>query len=215
MENKMTNFDRLSNFVIEGKIEELKELVQKEIKENIDPMDIINKGMMKGMDVVGERFKNGDMFVPEVLMSANTMKAGMNILRPLLTETNIKSRSLVALGTAKGDLHDIGKNLVGMILESAGLEVVDLGVDVSTEVFINAVREKKPAIIGMSALLTTTMTSMKDVINSLKEEGIRDNVKVIIGGAPITPSFAEEVGADGWAPDAVSAKDLTLQMLKR
>ena len=209
----MADFEGLAEGVIKGEIERVADLTRKAVDEGTDPMDIINKGLMSGMNVVGERFKAGEMFVPEVLMSAKAMTAGMEIVKPLIVGEGLPSKGRVILGTVKGDLHDIGKKLVGMIMESAGIEVIDLGTDVSPEDFAASIKEKEPDVIGMSALLTTTMLSMKDTIEVLEEEGIRDKVKVIVGGAPVTKDFADEIGADGWAPDAVSAKDLVLELM--
>ena len=164
------------------------------------------------MNVVGARFKAGDMYVPEVMMAARAMNAGMDLVKPLIAESDLPSSGKVVLGTVAGDLHDIGKNLVGMMMESAGMAVVNLGVDIAPEKFAAAVREHKPDVLAMSALLTTTMLAMKDTIDVLEEEGLRSSVKVIIGGAPVTSDFADEIGADGWAPDAASAKDLALEL---
>lgn len=209
----MANFEELANMVIEGNEEKVAELTKKAVDEGVSPMDIIDKGLMSGMNVVGQRFKAADMFIPEVLMSAKSMSAGMEIVRPLIVGGEIPSKGRVLLGTVKGDLHEIGKKLVGMIMESSGLIVEDLGIDIPPEQFAEAVREKKPDILGMSALLTTTMLAMKDTIEVLKEEGLRDSVKILVGGAPVSSDFAQQIGADGWAPDAVSAKDLALQLL--
>ena len=153
------------------------------------------------------------MYVPEVMMAAKAMHAGMNIVKPLLAEGETSSTGKVVLGTVAGDLHDIGKNLVGMMMESGGMEVVDVGIDAPPERFAEAVKEHKPQIVGMSALLTTTMLAMKDTIEVLKEEGLRDSVKIIVGGAPVTQDFSDEIGADGWAPDAASAKELALNLI--
>jgi 5-methyltetrahydrofolate--homocysteine methyltransferase len=209
----MANFEEMGNSVIAGDKEKSAELTKLAIDEGVNPLDIINKGLISGMDVVGQRFKAGDMFVPEVLMSANAMKAGMALVRPLLVGEDIPSSGKVLLGTVSGDLHDIGKNLVGMMMESGGLEIINLGTDVSPEDFAAAVREHKPDVLGMSALLTTTMLVMRDTIEVLEEEGLREKVKVIIGGAPVTKDFADEIGADGWAPDAASAKDLAFELI--
>jgi len=209
----MADFEEMGNAVIKGDAETADDLTRKAVDEGVEPLDIINQGLIGGMDVVGKRFKAGDMFVPEVLMSAKAMKAGMNIVRPLLLEGDMPSAGKVLLGTVSGDLHDIGKNLVGMMMESGGLDIVNLGTDTSPEEFVEAVKEHKPDVIGMSALLTTTMLSMKDTIEVLEEEGLRDSVKIIIGGAPVTQDFADEIGADGWAPDAAAAKDLALMLL--
>ncbi|RLF44268.1 MAG: cobalamin-binding protein [Thermoplasmata archaeon] len=210
----MADFEGLAEGVIKGEIDRVADLTRKAVDEGTDPMDIINKGLMSGMNVVGERFKAGEMFVPEVLMSAKAMTAGMEIVKPLIVGGGLPSKGKVILGTVKGDLHDIGKKLVGMIMESAGIEVQDLGTDIAPEVFAEAIKKEGPDVIGMSALLTTTMLSMKDTIEVLEEEGIRGKVKVIVGGAPVTKDFADEIGADGWAPDAVSAKDLVLQLME-
>ncbi len=211
----MADFEEMGNAVIKGDAETADDLTRKAVDEGVEPLDIINQGLIGGMDVVGKRFKAGDMFVPEVLMSAKAMKAGMNIVRPLLLEGDMPSAGKVLLGTVSGDLHDIGKNLVGMMMESGGLDIVNLGTDTSPEEFVEAVKEHKPDVIGMSALLTTTMLSMKDTIEVLEEEGLRDSVKIIIGGAPVTQDFADEIGADGWAPDAAAAKDLAFELIDK
>jgi 5-methyltetrahydrofolate--homocysteine methyltransferase len=208
----MADFEALAGAIIECNAAKAGELTQKLVDEGVKPFDIINQGLISGMNVVGDRFKKGDMYVPEVMMAAKAMHAGMNIVKPLLLEGESSTTGKVIVGTVSGDLHDIGKNLVGMMMESGGMEVVDLGTDVSPEQFAAAVREHKPNVVGLSALLTTTMLSMKDTIEVLKEEGLRDSVKVIVGGAPVTQDFADEIGADGWAPDAASAKDLAQKL---
>ena len=209
----MVNYEMIAEGVIGGDFSKVAELIGKAVDEGVKPLDIIKKGLIKGMNVVGARFKAGDMYVPEVMMAARAMKTGMDIVKPLIAESDMPTVGKVLLGTVAGDLHDIGKNLVGMMMESAGITVIDLGVDVSTDKFIAAVREHRPNILAMSALLTTTMLAMKDVIDSLQEEGIRDSVRVIVGGAPVTNDFADDIGADGWAPDAASAKDLALKLI--
>jgi 5-methyltetrahydrofolate--homocysteine methyltransferase len=209
----MADFEQLANGVMAGEIEKVGDLTQKAVDEGIEPMEIIDNGLMSGMSVVGERFKAGDMYIPEVIMSAKAMSAGMDIVKPLLVGGKSASKGKVLLGTVKGDLHEIGKKLVQMMMESAGLEVEDIGIDISPEKFAEAVREKKPDVLGMSALLTTTMLAMKDTIETLKEAGLRDSVKILVGGAPVTLDFAEEIGADGWASDAVTAKDKVLEFL--
>ncbi len=211
----MADFEALQNAIIECNVERATELTQKAIDEGSKPADIINEGLIKGMNVVGQRFKEGDMYVPEVLMAARAMNSGMDLVKPLLVEGEVTSAGKVVLGTVAGDLHDIGKNLVGMMMESGGMEVIDLGMDVAPEKFAEAVREHKPDIVGMSALLTTTMLAMKDTIEILQEEGLRDSVKIIVGGAPVTSDFSDEIGADGWAPDAASAKDLAIELVGR
>lgn len=187
-----------------GKVEELIRLA---LEEELSPKEILENGLIKGMNVIGIKFKNNEIYVPEVLISARAMYAGMNILRPKLVETGVKNIGKVAIGTVRGDLHDIGKNLVKMMLEGAGFEVVDLGVDVSADKFVSAVKELQPDIVGMSALLTTTMVYMPEVIKSLEAAGLRDRVKVMIGGAPVTQNYAEQIGADGYSPDAASAAE--------
>ena len=209
----MADFERMANGVIAGEIDKVGELTQSAVDEGVEPMEIIDNGLMGGMSVVGERFKAGDMYIPEVIMSAKAMSAGMEIVKPLIIDGESSSKGKVLLGTVKGDLHEIGKKLVQMMIESAGLEVEDIGIDISPEKFAEEVRERKPDVLGMSALLTTTMLAMKDTIETLKEAGLRDSVKVLVGGAPVTLDFAEEIGADGWAPDAVTAKDKVLEFL--
>ena len=211
----MADYEQIAQGVIKGEMEKVGGLTQQAIDGGAEPMEVIDQGLMSGMSVVGERFKSGEMYIPEVIMSAKAMSAGMEIVKPLIVGGKSASRGKVLVGTVKGDLHEIGKKLVVMMMESAGLEVEDLGIDISPEDFAKAVREKKPDALGMSALLTTTMLSMKDTIETLKEGGIKDGVKVLVGGAPVTLDFAEEIGADGWAPDAVSAKDKTLEFLGR
>jgi 5-methyltetrahydrofolate--homocysteine methyltransferase len=206
---------QLGTEVINGHEAEVKKLVNEAIKKGIEGKEIINNGLIKGMDVVGQKFKVGDMYVAEVLVSANSMKAGMEIIKPLLIEGDVKSAGKVIIGTVTGDLHDIGKKLVGMLMESSGLEVIDIGVDVSEEKYVEAIKKYNPDILGMSALLTTTMIKMKDIIELLQEEGIRNDIKIIVGGAPVTQDFANKIGADGWAPDAASAKDLALELIRQ
>ncbi len=208
----MADFETMGNGVIAGDFSLVAELTQKAIDDGAAPVEIINQGLIKGMNVVGARFKAGDMYVPEVMMAARAMKAGMDLVKPLIAESDMPTSGKVVLGTVAGDLHDIGKNLVGMMMESAGMTVVNMGVDISPEKFAQAVREHKPEVLALSALLTTTMLAMKDTIEVLQEEGLRGSVKVIIGGAPVTADFATEIGADGWAPDAASAKDLALEL---
>jgi len=210
----MSDFDNLAQIVIKGDYVGAKNLTQSMIDQVVDPLEIINQGLMAGMNVVGVRFKAGDMFVPEVMMSAKAMSAGIELVKPLIADNDMPSAGKVLIGTVKGDLHNIGKNLVVMMLESAGFEIIDLGVDIDAATFVQAVKEHKPQVIGMSALLTTTMLSMRDTIEALKEEGLRHSVKVIIGGAPITQGFAEEIGADGYAPDAATATELCRKLIE-
>jgi len=209
----MADFNELSQNVISGKEALVKELTQALINSGVRPLDIINSGLVAGMNIVGERFKAGDMFVPEVMMSARAMNAGISLVKPLINEKDMPSIGKVVIGTVKGDLHDIGKNLVGMMLESAGFTVINLGVDVTPEKFLNAVMEHRPNIVGMSAMLTTTMLVMKDIIGLLEKERLRSGLKIIIGGAPVTQNYAREIGADGYAADASSAAELCKQLV--
>jgi 5-methyltetrahydrofolate--homocysteine methyltransferase len=191
-----------------GEADEVAELVQSALDKGMTPKEVLQGGLIAGMDQVGKDFKAGDLFVPEVLIAARAMHAGMNILRPLLAQTGAPSAGKYVIGTVKGDLHDIGKNLVKMMVEGAGFEVVDLGTDVTPEKFVAAVREHQPKLLGMSALLTTTMVNMKTIVEALQEAGLRSSVKVMVGGAPVTEAFAKQIGADAYAPDAATAVDV-------
>jgi corrinoid protein of di/trimethylamine methyltransferase len=204
----MGNFEEIAEAVINGEVDKVGELAQGLIDDGREPSKIIKKGLVAGMDVVGARFKNNEMFVPEVLISAKAMHAGMDVVKPLLAEGEESSAGTVVIGTVKGDLHDIGKNLVAMMVEGAGFKVVDLGIDLPAEEFVKAVKEHNPDVLGLSALLTTTMSSMGEVVESLEEAGVRDEVKVILGGAPVTEDFADEINADGYAADGSAATDL-------
>ena len=199
--------EQMQKDLYDGKADEVGTATQNALDEGMSAQEILSDGLIGGMDEVGKDFKAGDLFIPEVLMSAKAMHAGMAVLRPLLAESGALSLAKIVIGTASGDLHDIGKNLVGMMLEGAGFEIIDLGTDVSPEKFVEAVRTEGAELLGMSALLTTTMPGMKVTIEALTEAGLRDRVKVIVGGAPVTASFAEEIGADAYAPDAASAVD--------
>jgi 5-methyltetrahydrofolate--homocysteine methyltransferase len=198
----------MSGKLYEGKQDEVAALVQKAIDDGIAPSQILSEGLLKGMDKVGQDFKSGELYVPEVLVAARAMHAGMALLRPFLAEGEATGSGKVIIGTVKGDMHDIGKNLVKMMLEGAGFEVIDLGTDVAPEQFAQAAREHQPNIIGMSALLTTTMPQMRATLEALEDVGMRESVKVLIGGAPVTASYADEIGADDFAPDAGSAVDV-------
>lgn len=209
----MADLSAITQAVISGDGDQVTRLVQSAISENKTPKDILNEGLIKGMDTVGERMQDGEMFIPEVLMSAKAMSAAVAILKPLLGEGETTEYGKVVIGTVKGDLHDIGKNLVSMMLESAGFEITDLGVDVSPEQFVQAVKEHQAQVVGLSALLTTTMPMMQATIDALTESGLRSQVKVVIGGAPVTQKFADEIGADGYAPDAGSASKLAKQLV--
>ena len=200
--------EQISAAIIAGDLDEIEDLTEDALDDGISAEDILNKGLMPGMDHVGVEFKAGNMFVPEVLRSARTMQSSMDILKPLLAEGGVEMVGKVLLGTVKGDLHDIGKNLVGMMCEGAGFEVRDIGKDIAPEGFVEAVKEFEPHIVGMSALLTTTMRAMESTIKVPEEAGLRDRVKIMIGGAPVTQAFADQIGADGYAPDAAAAADL-------
>ena len=213
MSSKQEILKEMSQNLVKGDADSVKELTEKALGQNIPAVEILNEGLVIGMNVVGEKFKNNEFFIPEVLIAARAMKAGMEIIRPLLAEAKVKSRGKVIMGTVRGDLHDIGKNIVAMMLEGAGFDVVNLGTDVTIEK-IMAEMEKEPAdVVGLSALLTTTMVYMKDVVDALKEADMKDRVKVIIGGAPITQAYADEIQADGYAPDAASSVDLVKGLL--
>ena len=191
-----------------GEQEEVARLVQEALDQGMSAEEVLSNGLIAGMDQVGRDFKAGDLFVPEVLIAARAMSAGMDVLRPLLATSDVPSAGKCVVGTVKGDLHDIGKNLVKMMLEGAGFETVDLGTDVGPAAFVDAVREHQPEMIGMSALLTTTMVNMKTTIEALEEAGLREGIKIMVGGAPVTDAFAREIGADAYAPDAASAVDV-------
>ena len=197
----------ISEKIQKGKTKDIKALVPKALEEGVPAVEILNDGLLDGMNIVGIKFKNNEVFVPEVLIAARAMKAGTDILKPYLVSDNVSAKGKVVLGTVRGDFHDIGKNLVKMMMEGHGLEVIDLGVDVAPEAFINAAKENGADIIACSALLTTTMAEMKNVVDLCTAEGIRDNVKVLIGGAPITEAFKNEIGADIYTSDAASAAE--------
>lgn len=190
-------------------------LVRQALDQGLSPHEILQGGLIAGMDVVGRDFKAGELFVPEVLIAARAMHAGMNVLRPRLSASDTPAIGKYLIGTVKGDLHDIGKNLVKMMLDGAGFETVDLGIDVDPQVFVAAVREHRPQIMGLSALLTTTMVQMKTTIEALQEAGVRDSIKIMVGGAPVTEAFARQIGADAYAPDAASAVDVARRLVGR
>jgi 5-methyltetrahydrofolate--homocysteine methyltransferase len=191
----------------EGNADAVRAATEKALAEGLSAQEILNDGLIGGMDEVGRDFKAGDLFIPEVLIAARAMHAGLEVLRPILAESGVSTVGKMVIGTVSGDLHDIGKNLVAMMMEGAGFEIIDLGTDVKPEDFVAAVRNEGAALLGMSALLTTTMPSMQTTIEALVEAGLRDKVKVMVGGAPVTASFAEKIGADAYAPDAASAVD--------
>ena len=204
---------KLSTAVIEGNKEDTARWTQDALNDGLDAQVVLNDGLMPGMDYVGVEFRAGNMYVPEVLRSARAMQASMDLLKPLLVEGGVEMVGKVLLGTVKGDMHDIGKNLVSMMCEGAGFEVKDLGKDVAPEAFVVAIKEFEPDVLGMSALLTTTMRAMEQTISALQEAGVRDSVKIMIGGAPVTQSFADQIGADGYASNAAAAVDLAKEFV--
>jgi 5-methyltetrahydrofolate--homocysteine methyltransferase len=203
----------ISTAVIEGNLDASAKLTQEALDGGLRPREILDNGLMPGMDHVGVEFKAGNMFVPEVLRSARAMHASMDLLKPLLAETGEEMVGKIMIGTVKGDLHDIGKNLVGMMCEGAGFEVKDLGKDIAPETFVEEVKNYDPDVLGMSALLTTTMRAMEQTIKALEEAGLRDKMKIMIGGAPVTQSFADQIGADAYAPNAAAAADLAKKFI--
>ncbi|MFH1008914.1 MAG: corrinoid protein [Candidatus Latescibacterota bacterium] len=209
----MADFQAIAENLIKGNRDGVSKLVQQAVDEGASPSDILNKGLVAGMNVVGTRFKANEFYVPEVLIAARAMKAGMAIIKPLLEASGAKAAATFVIGTCKGDLHDIGKNLVSMMMEGAGFEVIDLGIDVDPAKFVEVIKERKPDVLALSALLTTTMPSMKTTIDALVAAGVRDQVKTMIGGAPVTQSYADEIGADGYAPDAASAVDKAKELI--
>ncbi|MGQ9471964.1 MAG: corrinoid protein [Candidatus Aminicenantales bacterium] len=209
----MTNFQEISEALVAGNSKKIKELVDGALKEGISAKEILDKALVPGMMVVGKKFKNGEYFIPEVLVAARAMDAGIDLLRPFFNQNEIKYIGKVIIGTVSGDIHDIGKNLVAMMLKGAGFQVIDLGVNVPPEKFVEKAKSENAEIVAMSALLTTTMVAMKDTIYSLKKSGIRNEVKVMIGGAPVTQKYADEIGADGYAPDAATAVEKAKELL--
>jgi len=205
--------EEIKNIVVAGKHKEIEAFVEKAIQQGINLDDMINNALIAAMDVVGQRFANSEIFVPEMLVSAMTMKKGLEIIKPLLKEEENQSKGKVILCTVKGDLHDIGKNLVAMMLEGAGFEVLDLGVDSTVESVITQVKDLQPDVLGLSALLTTTMPEMENVIKELKAQKIREQVKVMIGGAPVSADFATKIGADAYGEDAAEAVNLARALI--
>ncbi|MBW1960918.1 MAG: corrinoid protein [Deltaproteobacteria bacterium] len=209
----MAVLDEIKEATIAGNRDKTVEAIDKALTEGISAADIIQKALIEAMSVVGEKFKNNEIYVPEMLIAARAMKSGLEKLKPLMVGEEVKSLATVVLGTVKGDLHDIGKNLVGIMMEGAGMKVIDLGVDIAPEKFAEAVKNENPEFLGMSALLTTTMPAMKETIAVLDNERIRGNVKVLVGGAPVTQKFADEIGADGYAENAAEVVDKVKAML--
>ena len=205
------NLNEISEKLQMGRAKEVKALVQQALDEGVPALSILKEGLMAGMAVVGEKFKNGEAFVPEVLVAARAMSKGAEVLKPKLVEAGVKATGKVCIGTVKGDLHDVGKNLVRMMMESKGLEVIDLGTDVSPEAFVSTAKERKCDIICCSALLTTTMPVMGDVVATAKAQGIRDQVKIMVGGAPVTDAYCREVGADCYTTDAVRCAEKAVE----
>jgi 5-methyltetrahydrofolate--homocysteine methyltransferase len=207
----MADLKALSEAVIKGDQNKALEITKAAISEGMAPAKILNDGLIAGMNVIGVRFKNNEVYIPEVLIAARAMKTAMEVLEPKLVEAGVKPLAKAAIGTVQGDLHDIGKNLVVMMLKGAGFEVVDLGVDVSAQKFVDKIKEVQPKVVGMSALLTTTMPSMEKTIKAIKDAGLK--VKTMIGGAPVTQAYADRIGADGYAADAASAVDLAKSLI--
>lgn len=209
----MAKYQDLADFIVKGDNVKSKEIAQKLVEGGVSAVEILNDGLMPGMDVVGKKFKANEMYIPEVLIAARAMHAAMDIIKPLLSESGSDTKGKIIIGTVQGDLHDIGKNLVGMMLEGGGYTVIDLGVDISPERFTQEIKRNGVKLIGLSALLTTTMPAMKDVIDALKADKDTSDVKVMVGGAPLTKEYADSIGADGYAPDASSAVDLANELL--
>ena len=210
----MSIINEISENLQTGKVKAVKELVQTAINDGIDPSTILNDGLLSGMNVIGEKFKNNEVYVPEVLVAARAMNAGVQLLKPLLIEEGVQAKGRVCIGTVQGDLHDIGKNLVKMMMEGKGIEVIDLGTDVSPETFVNTAIEKDCQIICCSALLTTTMDVMEEVVKCAEKAGIRDKVKIMVGGAPVTQEFCDKIGADCYTSDAASAADAAVELCR-
>ncbi len=209
----MTQFDGLREAIIEGDVETAGVLVTELLGQGVLPLEIIDLGLVSGMNFVGERFRDGDMYIPEVLMAARAVSVGMEKVKPFISKEDVKPKGTVIIATVRGDLHEIGKNLVAMILETGGFDVVNLGVDISPDAFVDATKKYQPQFVCMSSLLTTTMMAMKETIDLLEEEGLRDRVKVLVGGAPISKEFAASIGADGYGADAIETKELCMQMI--
>jgi len=211
----MIEKEKFHALLTQGKMEEIRKLTEEVLNNGEPPEAILKDGFIQAMDRIGARFKGGEIYIPEVLIAARAMHAGMEVLKPILSKSTTRLSKKVAIGTVKGDLHDIGKNLVAMMLEGGGFEVIDLGVDVSAEKFVEAIKAHKPHVLGMSALLTTTIREMKMTLEAIEKAGLRNGIKTIVGGAPLTEKFAREIGADGYAPDAASAVDVVTSLVSR
>ena len=209
----MAKYQDLADSIIKGDNVKSKEIARKLVDEGVPAVEILNDGLMPGMDVVGKKFKANEFYIPEVLIAARAMHAAMDIIKPLLSESGADTKGKIIIGTVQGDLHDIGKNLVGMMLEGGGYTVVDLGVDIPSEKFVEEIKKNGVKLIGLSALLTTTMTGMKTVIDAVKADQETADTKVMVGGAPLTQEYADSIGAAGYAPDASSAVDLAKRLL--
>jgi len=209
----MVDFCEIAQALTAGKSARVKELTEQALNEKANPRDLLDKAFIPGMAVVGERFKKGECFVPEVLIAAKAMHAGMALVKPLIAQGKGDYSGKVVIGTVRGDMHDIGKNLVAMMLEGAGFQVIDLGVDVPAAKFVEAIQKESPNFVALSALLTTTMLSMKEVIAGIEQAGLRNKIKIIIGGAPVTQKYAEQIGADGYSSDAPGAVDIAKSLL--
>ncbi len=211
----MADMNALSEFLQKGKAKDVKALTQQAVDEGMSPEEILDQGLLTGMNIIGIKFKNNEVFVPEVLIAARAMNAGMDILKPLLASGNMENRGTVVIGTVKGDLHDIGKNLVGMMMKGKGLTVIDLGTDVSPSKFVEEAIQNKANIIACSALLTTTMKEMENVVKAVKDANLQESLKVMIGGAPVTDSFRSTIGADVYTTDAATAAEVALELCKK
>jgi corrinoid protein of di/trimethylamine methyltransferase len=209
----MAKYQDLADAIIAGDNVKSKEITQKLVDSGVKAIEVLNDGLVPGMDVVGARFKANEMYIPEVLIAARAMHAAMDIIKPMLSEAGAEMKGTIVIGTVQGDLHDIGKNLVGMMLEGGGYTVVDVGVDVPSDKFVEEVKKSKAKVIGLSALLTTTMPVMKDVISAIRADAATKGTKVMVGGAPLTQEYSDSIGADGYAPDASSAVDLAKQLM--
>lgn len=211
----MAPYEELQETVIAGDADKVKEVIGDLLEKSDKPLKIISEGLIPGMSVVGQKMKDGEMYIPEVMASAHAMGQGMELLKPLITGDELSTiyKGKVVIGTVQGDLHNIGKKIVTMLIDSGGYTVVDLGVDVSADKFVEAVKQEKPDILGLSSLLTTTMPRMPEAIEALKRDNLRDGVKIIVGGAPVSQKFADSIGADGYAPDAVYALDKVKQLM--
>jgi 5-methyltetrahydrofolate--homocysteine methyltransferase len=209
----MFDYQKIVNALVDCDQNMVVEQINIALKEEISAQEILNKGLMAGMDIVGEKMQNGEMFIPEVLVAAQIMTVGLDILKPILGETGIKSQGSIVIGTVKGDLHDIGKNLVAMMLKTAGMQIYDLGVNVPPETFVLKIKEHQPQLLCLSALLTTTMPMMKATIQAVKESGLRDKIKIMVGGAPVSNEYAIQIGADGYAEDAGAAVKIAKSLI--